>query len=667
MAFDLEGARKAGYSDAEIAAHLAQSAGFDMAGAKKAGYSDGEVIAHLIDKPLRTGAAAVPTVQEVATGRYTPPAAAAATAEPGIVDKLIGAGEAALTVGTGATGGALGMVGGALGGLAGSVVAGDFGSPEAARRVEESAAQGMQALTYAPRTESGRDQVEVVGRVAQNLIPLAGLTGEMAALARAQAPAIRAVNDAGAAGLDKARAAAQQAGQRIAEAVQRGEPAPTPGTLGSVGAAAVDAATQRRAMAAELPVPVQLTKGQATRAQEQLRFETETAKDPRVGAQLRDFAAEQNARLSQNFDAFVDQTGAQATDLIGTGRAVGEAIAKKAARDKVEIRVAYRNAEKAGELASPVQLEGVAAWLNENVSAEGTTPVIGAARRELVRLGGADALPDGTLTPRDMTLANAEQFRKFVVQHTDQNPTNIRAASLIKQAVDQSTEGAGGELYSQARALRRRYAQQYEDRALIADLISNRKGTADRRVALEDVFRRSVLQGSREDVGYLRRVLQTGGEEGAQAWREIQGATVRHIRDQALGNVATDIRGNPIVSASKLNSAIKALDADGKLDFIFGKHGAQQMRDLGELSKVIYTAPPGTVNTSNTASVLLAALGEAGAWGGATGLPIPVLTGLKQLSVYVKDRRIQRRIQDALNQAQAQAAKAPRRAPETLH
>ena len=71
-----------------------------------------------------------------------------------------------------------------------------------------------------------------------------------------------------------------------------------------------------------------------------------------------------------------DEGKGKATDLIGTGRAVGEAIAKKAARDKVEIRVAYRQAEKAGELAAPVQLEGVAAWLNENVSAEGTTPVV---------------------------------------------------------------------------------------------------------------------------------------------------------------------------------------------------------------------------------------------------------------------------------------------------
>lgn len=47
MGFDVEGARKAGYTDAEIASHLAQSNGFDLAGAKKANYSDSEVIAHL--------------------------------------------------------------------------------------------------------------------------------------------------------------------------------------------------------------------------------------------------------------------------------------------------------------------------------------------------------------------------------------------------------------------------------------------------------------------------------------------------------------------------------------------------------------------------------------------------------------------------------------------
>ena len=47
MAFDIEGARQAGYSDAEIANHLAQSSKFDAEGARKSGYTDAEIISHL--------------------------------------------------------------------------------------------------------------------------------------------------------------------------------------------------------------------------------------------------------------------------------------------------------------------------------------------------------------------------------------------------------------------------------------------------------------------------------------------------------------------------------------------------------------------------------------------------------------------------------------------
>lgn len=47
MAFDIDGARKAGYSDAEIADHMAQSSKFDAAQARKAGYSDSDIVAHL--------------------------------------------------------------------------------------------------------------------------------------------------------------------------------------------------------------------------------------------------------------------------------------------------------------------------------------------------------------------------------------------------------------------------------------------------------------------------------------------------------------------------------------------------------------------------------------------------------------------------------------------
>ena len=58
MAFDVEGAKKAGYSDAEIAAHLAQQSNFDVSGAKKAGYSDADIVKHL----STSEAAPAPTV-----------------------------------------------------------------------------------------------------------------------------------------------------------------------------------------------------------------------------------------------------------------------------------------------------------------------------------------------------------------------------------------------------------------------------------------------------------------------------------------------------------------------------------------------------------------------------------------------------------------------------
>lgn len=53
MAFDIEGARRAGYSDAEIADHLSRERRFDAAGARQAGFSDAEIVSHLTGAPAR--------------------------------------------------------------------------------------------------------------------------------------------------------------------------------------------------------------------------------------------------------------------------------------------------------------------------------------------------------------------------------------------------------------------------------------------------------------------------------------------------------------------------------------------------------------------------------------------------------------------------------------
>ena len=49
--FNIDGARKAGYSDAEIAPFLASQRGFDIDAARKAGYNDGEITSFLTSAP----------------------------------------------------------------------------------------------------------------------------------------------------------------------------------------------------------------------------------------------------------------------------------------------------------------------------------------------------------------------------------------------------------------------------------------------------------------------------------------------------------------------------------------------------------------------------------------------------------------------------------------
>lgn len=53
MAFDVQAAKKAGYSDTEIANFLGQQSKFDVGAARKSGYSDAEIVGHLTKAPAK--------------------------------------------------------------------------------------------------------------------------------------------------------------------------------------------------------------------------------------------------------------------------------------------------------------------------------------------------------------------------------------------------------------------------------------------------------------------------------------------------------------------------------------------------------------------------------------------------------------------------------------
>lgn len=589
-------------------------------------------------------------------------------AETSLVDKVIGGGETALSLASGATTGTLGMLGGAAKGLASSVMDGTFGTAQGANAIEQAAGEGMEAGTYAPRTQSGQNQTNAIGGAMVAALPLTALTAELGAAGQAARGAAAGARDLTAGATARVSSAAAGAVERLRETspaiagrVQRilnRNPEPTPASRGSVGAAAAGDTQMRNALAESLPVPIELTAGEATRDPLQIRFENEAGKQE-VGQALRDRGVETNKRIYQNFDDYIDQTQASTTDLTEVGRSTVDALRNEAKRDKTEIRAAYAEAEKSSESVAPIKLNSVIDYLNENKPDEVVSPVLKAARSRAVQLGIAAEDADGILIPTDTTIKNAERFRRAIGNATDYDATNIRNSAAMKGLIDAETESVAGPLYRNARRLRENYAKKYENRAIVSDLMNLKRGTSDRKVALENVFQESILKGDREDLTHLRAALQTSGEEGKQAWRDLQGATAQWLKDQAFTNSAKDAAGNTVASYASLKKAIDKLEKGKRLDFIFTPKGAQQIRDLAEVVSYVKTAPPGFINSSNTTSVLLAAMAEAGAAGALTGVPLPVLSLLRALAKHHKNRALQKRIEQALTQGRSRTRSQP--------
>jgi len=415
----------------------------------------------------------------------------------------------------------------------------------------------------------------------------------------------------------------------------------------SMGAAEIPIDETRGILAQELPVPIKLTKAQRTRDFGDQRFERETGKDPQLGAPIRERYAQQNEQIQQNFDAFIDDIGPESLETRAIGESVSKAVEASASKAKKKIKDLYKKAETTGEMEAPVKLDDVADHLNSSVAEGEVANIIPAMRKKAIDLGVAKEV-DGKLVAANTTLKNGELFRKSVNSMTNADPVNIRQASIVKRLYDSATEGSGGNAYKQARQARARYANDYENVGVVKNILGTKRGSADRAVALEDTLHKSVIapSASLDNVKHVRKILQTEGEAGIQAWKDIQAGVVDYIKSEATKNTARDQAGNPIVSVPGITRAIDKLDASGKLDFIFTKKGAEQLRTLKETASNVLTFPPGSVNASNTTSVLLGALDLMGA--SATGLPVPAATALKGLLGARKTRKIKKGILEHL-------------------
>ena len=575
--------------------------------------------------------------------------------DPEFRDKLLGAAEVLTTLATGATGGTVGMVGGTLKGLAEQILSGQFGTPEAARLIEQEATETGAEYTRMPKTQVGQEYLQAIEEPLSSIpafIPAAGPVGAIPAMATA-ARTVTAPRVA-----ERIRGAIPQRQAPEVDMVEDVGLAPTllqrSPDARSVGAAQVPVERVRRETAAQMPVPFEgptgLTKGQATRDFAELQFEKETAKLAEIGEPLRERVQAQSARFIDNFDALIDLSVPIEREVRGIGLAVDKAVTNKAEIQRKKIQKLYQQADDLGDTAELVEMRPLVGAIEDLARFEGVAANVKPIRQEAIRLGAVALDEDGILVAQQMSIKDAELLRQFVNQATDwTDKRQALMARKINSAVDNSTEGLGGAIYKKARKERQRYANEFENVGLTAKLLANKGKTSERAIAFEDVFNKIIILSPVEEMNKMRRTLLKAGPDGKQAWADLKAQGIAYIKDKSLSLSQRDAAGNPALSPDKLQKVIKTLDDDGKLESLYGKKVAQKLRDLAELATEIYTAPQGAVNYSNTASAITNAVDTVLTYG-ISGMPIAGRAVLKESLDYIKNRKLKARIREALKE-----------------
>jgi hypothetical protein len=397
--------------------------------------------------------------------------------------------------------------------------------------------------------------------------------------------------------------------------------------LRSVGAAELSAGKLRQAKAQELLVPMDLPRDIVTRNFADINWAREKAKDAITGEPLRQNYSKLNKQLIDNLDAEIYATGAQKT---GVDRGdLGQDLANVVGTYKKDryqtVKDAYTAADNAGETLQQVPYKPVLDYI-ENIKSKRPTQY---DQNPILKMVEEDIKANDPNSTGSINLRQYEDIRALINAETEYGTSNGFHGNKIRDQIDTVTKDAGGTLYKEARALNSRYMKEFEENPAIRDITAIKKGTTERKVAVEELVENSMLKGPRSRVEELFKTLDNAGPEGQAMINELRGVVAEQIKNESIKGVSRDINGNPIVTPTGLNNIITKLDKSGKLDLIFGKKGAERYRTLNDVAIDVKTVPEGSVNYSGTAANLknmAAQITTDLATSALTGVPAPITT-----------------------------------------
>jgi hypothetical protein len=526
-----------------------------------------------------SAATAIPGAENVITG-VKPPAVS-------MRDRIMGVIETPLALGATLGGAAIAP----LVGIAGTLASGKYGTQEGIRAGEEA----MKAVQYQPRTQTAREALGAMGEflqpVTSALPPTLGATG---ATLNALAPAVATQANV------LARPIARQVTAPVQNAMANIMTREQQPAMVGMGAATTDEALRRQERLSRLNIPA--TAGERTKNLAQQQFEAEVGRGvvtgiteeakTKLAEQMGGFKANQQKAIVQNFERMTNEVGAEVADptqMRAVGKIVDKALNDEYTKKYDAYKSLYAQADNAGETLQQVPYQSLMDFIETKTPTQRQKldPILDSVAESLEM---NDPGKTGTITVRAL---------EDIYQQIGKVKGSASAPEM-KNIITQMGEGAGGELYQKARAARAQLAKEFEDVRRVDKLLGTKAGYADRQVALDDVFKYVVLDGSLEEMRTVTKLLKKGGKEGEQAYAELKGQTIQYMKDMLTKSDQPSFRN--------LNTLVNQLDAEDKLVYMFGKKGRDEIMDLRDAVQDVLVKQPGAVNYSNTSGAVLRGL-----------------------------------------------------------
>lgn len=513
---------------------------------------------------------------------------------------VVGAGETAAQ----AVSGGLAAPASAIGGVVGALTSGKYGTQEGVQAGQDVARKIQEQMTYQPRTQAGQEMSAALAKAFEaSKLPPVGVP-ELAGMA----PLVQPATQQAVYKIQQIPGQYRAAVAEITPAQQLQQQFQAKGGMRSGGAAVVPAtaeldaaiakaspqlaaelktlkpeeanmaAINRHLEADSLPVPVPLTKGQATQDIHLLSSEmNQRGKIPELANRFN----EQNQALKENFDVIREKA---APDVFGTNH--------------IENADTIIGSYKALDDARTADISAKYKALKD--AAGGDFPINGKAFADNAFSALAKELKsDFVPAPIEKQLHKFAAGEKMTYEQFEAMRTNL-AAEMRK--AERSGDG-------NAKAAASIVRQSLEDLPLTGDaavlkpLADEARAAAKARfdmlkrdpaydaavndIAPDKFITKYVINGNKRDIESLVNQLG-GGSEGHQA---VAAATINWLKDKAVSS------GN--FNQASYNRALKQIEP--KLNLLVDADTAQNLRTLGNVAQYAQAQPKGSyINTSNT-------------------------------------------------------------------